>query len=156
MEGVRSQPVKSSEPVISEGGKHLSIVYFNARSLVHKLDKLCVLIETCKPHIICIVETWLCSDIMDNEVTIPGFQLHRLDRNRHGGGILMHISDKLTMCHLPAIVQDHNLEFLPLSVRFLEHKFCIAAFFIDPQVLHPSNILIHCFTLLNALIYHSF
>ena len=60
--------MKSSESVISEGGKHLSIVYFNACSLVPKLDELCVLIETYKPHIICIVETWLCSDITDNEV----------------------------------------------------------------------------------------
>jgi len=105
---------------------------------VPKLDELCVLIETYKPHILCIVETWLCSDITDNEVTIPGFQLYRLDRNRHGGGILMYISDKLTVCHLPAIVQDHNLEFLPLSVRILDHKFCIAVFYRPPSA--PSNI----------------
>ena len=49
----------------------------------------------------------------------------------------MYLSDKLTVCHLPAIVQDrHKLEFLPLSVRFLDQKYFIAVFFIDPQVLH--------------------
>jgi len=68
----------------------------------------------------------------------------------------MYLSDKLTVCHLPAIVQDrHKLEFLPLSVKFLDQKYFIAVFFIDPQVLHLI-FLIHCFTLLNALIYHSF
>ena len=38
-----------------------------------------------QPHIVCIVETWLSSDISDSD------QLFRLDRNRHGGGMGMYV-----------------------------------------------------------------
>ena len=34
-----------------------SVVYYNARSLLPKLDELCVLAETINPDIICIVES---------------------------------------------------------------------------------------------------
>ena len=57
VEGICSQPLNSCEPVIPEGGKHLSINYFIAMAFVPKPDELCVLIETYKPHIFCTVET---------------------------------------------------------------------------------------------------
>jgi len=39
-------------PVSSAGGnKQLSIVYFNARSLVPKFDELCTLVESMQPDI---------------------------------------------------------------------------------------------------------
>ena len=37
----------------------LSVMYFNARSLIPKFDELCLLIETYQPDIVCIIETWL-------------------------------------------------------------------------------------------------
>ena len=61
--------------------KELSTVYYNARSLLPKFDRLCTLCATYKPDVLCLVETWLCYDISDNEIMIPGYQLHRLDRN---------------------------------------------------------------------------
>ena len=44
-----------------------------------------------KPDIVCIVESWLCSDIDDVELSINVF---RLDRNRHGGGILLFVKSQ--------------------------------------------------------------
>ena len=40
---------------------------------------------------ICIVETWLLSDISDNEVVIQGYQIFRHDRDRHDGGVMMYV-----------------------------------------------------------------
>ena len=39
--------------------------------------------------LLCIVETWLCEDINDSELLLPGYQLYRLDPNRHEGGIMI-------------------------------------------------------------------
>ena len=64
-------------------------MYFNARSLIPKLDELCLLVETHQPDIVCIVETWLDHNISDNGIHLPGFQLYWLDRYHHGGGVLM-------------------------------------------------------------------
>ena len=55
----------------------MSILYFNARSLLHNIDDLRVICNEKKPDPICIVETWLCSDISDNEIAIPDYTIHR-------------------------------------------------------------------------------
>ena len=46
----------------------------------------CYLCHWQSGHCVSIVETWLCSDVLDNEVLIPNYSNVRLDRNRHGGG----------------------------------------------------------------------
>ena len=65
------------------------------------------------------------NDISDNEIMISGYQLHYLDRNGHGGGVLMYALAEFNVsaiCH-----SDNNLEFLPLSVKIL-----FVSQFIDP------------------------
>ncbi len=69
----------------------ISILYFNARSLVPKLDELSAVIEAHNPDVVSIVESWLCADIPDSELYIPGYQIFRKDRHRHGGGVLLYI-----------------------------------------------------------------
>ena len=108
MEGANSHPVKSS------GSNCLNIMYFNAQSLLPKMDRLRALVDAQRPHIVCIVETWLSSEISDNELTLEGFQVLRLDRNRHGGGIIMFVHESL----VPKVVvaRPNNLELLIISV----------------------------------------
>ena len=53
------------------------------------MDKFRTVVETCNPDVYIVVETWLCEEILDSEVSVPTFSLHRRDRNRKGGGILI-------------------------------------------------------------------
>ena len=73
-----------------------SVLYYNARSLLPKLDNLAAVCVTCNPDIVCIVESWLSDDIQDNEMSLPNYSVVRLDRNRHGGGIVMYIKNTFT------------------------------------------------------------
>ena len=57
----------------------LEIIYFNARSIVPKLDELRLLCAESSPHVVCIVETWLDDSVFDNELTISNYCLVRLD-----------------------------------------------------------------------------
>ena len=95
--------------------KQLRILYFNARSLYPKLDELHALCDIERPEVVCITETWLCGDIGESEFSIPGYSCVRCDRNRHGGGVALFISDQLeyqvTMCG------PNELEFLLVSVH---------------------------------------
>ena len=68
----------------------LKLFNFNARNSVPKLDELLTLVQCEHPDVICIVESWLNSDILDSEISIPGYQVFRRDRNRHGGGVLVY------------------------------------------------------------------
>ena len=74
--------------------QYLSILYFNARSIIPKCDELRIICEAHKPDVVCITESWLSSDINNAELHISGYQIVRRDKNRHGGGVLMYIIGK--------------------------------------------------------------
>ena len=113
--------------------KHLKILYYNARSLSPKIDELRANVLFHKPDLVCIVETWLSEDITDSEIFLFNYQIARLDRNRHGGGILIFIHCSLSY---KLLLQGgpHNLEFLSISVTnvFLNHTSCICLFYRPP------------------------
>ena len=94
---------------------HLNILYYNARSLLPKMDELRVLLDMQQPHIVSIVETWLSSEDSDNEIFLQGYQVLRLDRNRHGARILMFIHESL----VPKVVVagPSDLELLIILLR---------------------------------------
>ena len=49
-----------------------------------------------------LVVSWLCPDITAAEITLPGYSAVRLDRDRHGGAIILFVADIL-QCESPAI-----------------------------------------------------
>ena len=83
----------SSRPSAS---RSFSVMYFNCRSLLSKIDELAALCSTNMPDVVCLVETWLCMDILDTEISIPNYSIVRLDRNRHGGGVAMYIRSSVS------------------------------------------------------------
>ena len=104
-------------------GSHLHILYYNARSLLSKLDKLRATVTLEQPHIVCIVETWLSPVIADNELQICGYQLVRLDRNRHGGVILMYVNDVFSF----RVLLESGPEFLAvLLYNHLSPNICVS------------------------------
>ena len=109
----------------------LQILYFNARSLLPKLDYLRVLCAAQLPDIVCIVETWLDSGISNDELTIPGYCITRLDRNRHGGGVLMYVRCSLQTQVLSSGPSD--LELLLISVNNVNLRYCIGLFYRPPS-----------------------
>ena len=126
--------------------KHLNILYFNARSILPKVNELQLLIGLHKPNIICIVETWLSSEISDQELQIDGYQIVRLDRNRHGGGVMFYISDALHFTVLPACP---SLELLSLIIHENSNRCCVSLFYRPPN--SPPSILTTLSTLLEAI-----
>jgi len=71
---------------------NMNLLYFYARSLYPKLDTLKAECIVHKSYIVCITETWLDDNVTISEICIPGFDIVRLDRNRHGGGVIIYVS----------------------------------------------------------------
>ena len=73
-----------------------TVLMANVRSLSPKVDELGMIAHVNSVDIIAVTETWLTSDIPDNAVDIPNFNLFRKDRNdaikRNGGGVGAYIS----------------------------------------------------------------
>ena len=110
----------------------LSILYFNARSILPKLDDLRVEVAAQNPSIVCVVETWLSEDISDL-VSIQDYDVIRLDRNRHGGGVLIYIHTSFTWEVL--LRGPNNLKFLSLSIRPFcsAFKHCVSVLYRPPS-----------------------
>ena len=66
----------------------LKCIYINARSIINKLDELQATVAALNPDIVGITESWAHKNILDGELSIPGFDLFRCDRtSRKGGGV---------------------------------------------------------------------
>ena len=106
MEGVSSH----SSNFQSKSKSNSKIMYFNARNLSPKLDELLFLTDSHCPDVICITESWLCFDLLDSVIH---YQTMRLDRNRHGGGVLMYVLEKYIVKWLPS---HASLELLTVTL----------------------------------------
>ena len=60
----------------------------------------------------CLVETWLSTDIFDSGLFISNYTIVRHDRNRHGGGVPFYVSNSV-LCKTIARGPE-NLELLIL------------------------------------------
>ena len=110
----------------------LSILYFNARNLLPKIDELKALRTAVQPHvIICIVETWLGESIQDVELSIENYNLVRLDGNRHGGGVLVYLITSLSFNIV--FSGSNDLELLVLSVSFSSSVITLCTFYRPPS-----------------------
>lgn len=73
-----------------------SLLYFNVRSLLPKIDEFRIICSVSKLDVVCITESWLDSTIDDCEISIQGYSVFRLDRSRHGGGVLIYVKSLFT------------------------------------------------------------
>ena len=137
MEGARSQKSPTihanSKPSVSKvkviKSDSLRILYYNARSLLPKLDELSATIEAHDfPDVVCIVESWLCHDIREQEIAIPNYNVFRHNRNRHGGGILLYIKDTYITSELPGTPTDLEI-ITKFCVQNGNCKACLSLFY---------------------------
>ena len=78
--------------------------YYNARSLLPKSEELCTIVGTENPDIVCIMETWLSDEIENDELAVGKYQVYRLDRNRHGGGVLIYVNSCFSVKVLLSVI----------------------------------------------------
>ena len=128
------QPMLRRRFIGSTANHTLTIYYFNVRSLLPKIDNLRILCSLYSPDLVCVVESWLGPDISNSEISIPSYSVFRLDRNRHGGGVLIYVKAVFTCSFL--FKGTTNFECIILSVlcnsRSPSPDFTIALFYRPP------------------------
>ena len=108
-----------------------SILYYNARSLLPKMDELRLVCMSEQPDVVCIVETWLDENILESEISVDNYSVVRLDRNRHGGCIVMYIRDCLHCSVLN--VDTQGLELAIVTVTSNSFRICIGLLYRPPS-----------------------
>ena len=74
----------------------LHFVHINANSIISKIEEVRLIAHNTKVAAIGITESKLDNTIKDSEISIPGYNILRSDRNRNGGGVMCYIKD--TIC----------------------------------------------------------
>ena len=104
--------------------------------MLPKLDELRALSLTHQPHVICIVESWLEESILDEEIWLENYVPIRLDRDRHGGGVLLYVLNRLSyslVCSGPS-----DLELIILSIVTNSARVALGVFYRPPN--SPTSI----------------
>ena len=91
--------------------KGLKIASLNVNSLLKHFDEIMHLLFKFPFDIFAINESKIDDSITDGEISIPGFNLIRKDRNRTGGGVVLYIKESLSYIVSNELVPD-RLEML--------------------------------------------
>ena len=86
------------------------------------------------------MESWLSSEIDDSEISIQGYNVVRLDRTRHGGGLVIYVHNMFS--HSVLFKGSPDFELLTLSCKLPTNnpEFYLALFFRPPMA--SSNFLL--------------
>ena len=84
--------VKQKQKLIGGG---LKVCRLNINSLLKHIDEVRIFCKTHRPHVLCLNETKLRNGISDEDIQIENY--HRKDRDRHGGGVAIYVSDTIKL-----------------------------------------------------------
>ena len=96
------------------------IAHLNVNRVVNKLDHVKELVHKHSFDILVLSETWLVPNIMDNEITIPGYSLVRKDtqfvQKLCGGGVIIFVRDGIPFVIMSDLIK-HNFECLWVEIK---------------------------------------
>ena len=111
--------------------ENIGLLYYNTRSIVCKVNELIAICLLQNLDIVCVVETWLDSDVQNTEISIPNYELVCLDRDRHGGGVAIYLASYLPFSVISS--GSHSLEFLSISVESPFGQFVVSVLHRPPS-----------------------
>ena len=113
--------------------KGLKIASLNINSLLKHFDEIRHLLFKFPFDIFAINESKIDDSITDGEISIPGFNLMRKDRNRAGGGVVLYIKESLSYIVRNELVPD-RLEMLCAEIiRPFSKSFFVCTWYRPPN-----------------------
>lgn len=100
----------------STNKKGFKMGHLNVNGLRSKLDYIKVFLHEHKLDILALNETKIDSHVTNADITIPGYNIFRCDRNKHGGGVLIYAIDTLPTKKLSHLSKD-NIESIWIEVK---------------------------------------
>ena len=117
-----------------------TVLYTNARSVLNKLNELCVVAHEEKPDFILICESFCNSQLTDSLLKVPGYQLAvRQDGNNQGRarGLLLYCKEELKRVKLTLEILDKFKEGTGISVPWLGGRLSLVLVYSPPR--HPGS-----------------
>lgn len=108
----------------------MRILNINARSIINKTTELEGILLTHDPHVTILTETWLHSDICDEDLVPNSYKVYRRDRPSLGGGVAIILKTEIPVLILEQI-EDH--ESLCIEINSFGNKLIIFAVYRSPS-----------------------
>ena len=120
----------------------------NINSLLAHIDELRIFLSNHKIDILALNETKLDSTILDNEISLPGFDVIRKDRTingRNGGGVCLYIRNCLNYI-VRDDLQNDKLEFISIEITNPHSKpFIVSTWYRPPKGRWPTTEIFEAF-----------
>lgn len=110
--------------------EEISVLQWNCRSIVPKLDSLKILAHETKCEVFALCETWLPPN--DDGLNFPNFNIITKNRDDSYGGVLLGIRHGLTFQRLN-IPSQPGIEVVAIQVQIKNKCFSIASVYIPPK-----------------------
>ena len=81
---------ESAEPSSIAKKQGIVISSLNVNGLLRNIDEIKLLIKEGKVSILAVIESKVDNNIADELISIDGYKIVRLDRNKHGGGLAIY------------------------------------------------------------------
>ena len=122
-------------PGVTDDSTVLSVFHINIRSLRNKISYLSDIAS--EYDIICVSETHLDENVNTSDLIIDGYYPNhiRKDRNAHGGGLLIYVSERLLVKRQEQL--EYNTESLWIKVIFPRLSFLICCVYRPPNCTDP-------------------
>nr|CAH7749991.1 unnamed protein product [Callosobruchus chinensis] len=111
----------------------MEIAHLNVRSLLSKCNDFKELLLSKNYLAFALSETWLSDKIVDEIITVPGYNLVRADRGTRGGGVALYLRNDLIYSVIPVY---SNIEQLWVSLRINGVVFALGCVYKPPTTSH--------------------
>ena len=84
----------------------LKIGCLNIRGLLSKIDEVKMILDECNFDIMGVCETFIDSNVSNNEISIYGYSIVKKNINRHGGGVSLYVKDCIDYSEITELVSE--------------------------------------------------
>ena len=111
----------------------LKIASLNINSLLRHVDELRLMLSDSEIDVFDINESKIDNTVKDSEISIPGYNMIRRDRNRFGGGVVVYIREIHSFCERKDLNSD-DLEMICIEIcKTRSRPFLISAWYRPPN-----------------------
>ena len=125
----------------------LQIIFFNARSVVNKINSTHNLISSGKYDIIFVSETWLTKSVYDSMLCPSQYSIYRRDhKSGRGGGVMVLFIFNLHISQIHSSLYDDDIESITVDVHGVNNKLIpLSCWYVPPWFTsHVENMVRLC------------
>ena len=116
--------------------KDLLLCHLNINSIQNKFEELIDIMKKSRVQIMAVSESKIDGSYPDSQFLVPGYYLHRKDRKKGGGGVLMLVSSKIQSKRIIIDRKYKTIEPLALEIGLKSGK---AIVFSHIQITHETH-----------------